>query len=62
MVVGDVSDEQGKRFKQDIKIMEKRYQGCWDIHLIADHCWSLKRYVPDMNHSRKFRKRKLIPS
>ena len=27
---GDVSDEQGERFHQDIKEMETRYQGRWD--------------------------------
>ena len=27
---GEVGDEQGKRFHQDIKVMGKRYQGRWD--------------------------------
>ncbi|EFN85286.1 hypothetical protein EAI_02819, partial [Harpegnathos saltator] len=26
-------------FHQDIKEMEKRYQGRWDIHMLADYCW-----------------------
>ncbi len=34
----DVSDEQGKRFHQDIKAMEERYQGRWDTHMIAYYC------------------------
>ena len=24
------SEEQGKKFRQDIKVMEQRYQGRWD--------------------------------
>ena len=36
--LGDVSDEQGERFHQDIKVMEDRYQGRWDIHMMADYC------------------------
>ena len=27
--LGDVSEEQGEKFHQDIKIMEDRYQGRW---------------------------------
>lgn len=27
--LGDVSDEQGERFHQDLKVMEERYQGRW---------------------------------
>ena len=30
--LGDVSKEQGERFHQDIRTMEKRYQGRWDSH------------------------------
>ena len=35
---GDVSEEQGERFHQDIKIMEERYQGRWDDHMMSDYC------------------------
>ena len=34
--LGDVSDEQGERFHQDIKEMENRYQGRWDEVMMAD--------------------------
>ena len=37
--LGDVSDKQGERFRQDIKVMEEHCPGCWDIHVIADYCW-----------------------
>ena len=40
---GDFSEEQGKRFHQDIKTMEERYQGRRDTKMMADHCWSTKR-------------------
>ena len=38
---GDTSEEQGQRFHQDIKTMEDRYQGRWDIHMMADYWWNL---------------------
>ena len=34
----NVSDEQGERFHQDIKVMEDKYQGRWDIHMMVDYC------------------------
>ena len=34
---GEVSDEQGERFHQDIKTMEERYQGRWEKRMIADY-------------------------
>ena len=36
--LGAFSEEQGERFHQDIKEMEKRYQGRWDEHMMADYC------------------------
>ena len=41
--LGDVSEEQGERFHQDIKEMEKGYQGWWSINMMCDYCWSLHR-------------------
>ena len=49
--LGDVSEEQGERFHQDIKVMEDRYQGRWDSHMMSDYCWSLMRANPDALHS-----------
>ena len=34
--LGAVSDEQGERFHQDLKIMEERFQGRWDKSIMAD--------------------------
>jgi hypothetical protein len=39
--LGAVSEEQGERFHQDIKEMERRYQGQWNVNMIADYCWML---------------------
>ena len=55
--LGDVSDEQGKRFHQDIKIVEERYRGRWGESMMTDYCWSLKRELP----IRKANKRKMVP-
>ena len=44
--LGDHSDEQGERFHQDLKVMEDRYKGRWDISMLADYCWSIK----EMSH------------
>lgn len=51
--LGDLSEEQGERFHQDMKVMEERYQGRWDRHMMADYCWSLQRDCPDDPHKRK---------
>ena len=57
---GDVSDEQGERFHQDIKVMEEWYRGRWDKRMMADYCWSRKKDKAG-DHSRKSRKRKFLP-
>ncbi|KAI6647174.1 hypothetical protein LOD99_8827 [Oopsacas minuta] len=59
--LGAVSEEQGERFHQDIETMEARYQGRWDIHLMADYCWCLKRDCTDVIHARMSKKRKFTP-
>jgi len=48
--LGEVSDEHGERFHQDIMAMEKQYQGMWTSSMLADYCWTLKRYVPDAKY------------
>lgn len=59
--LGDVSDEQGERFHQDIKVMEDRYQGRWDVHMMADYCWSIQRDCTGRRYSRQSIKRKFVP-
>ena len=48
--LGDVSEEQGEPFYQDIKEMERRYQGKWSTAMLADYCWSLQIDEPHANH------------
>lgn len=59
--LGDVSDEQGERFHQDLMTMEERYQGRWDKNMMADYCWSIKRDCSDAIYKRKSYKRKFLP-
>jgi len=48
--LGEVSDEQGEIFHQDIMATEKRYQGKWTSDMLADYCWTLKRGVSDAKY------------
>lgn len=57
--IGHYSEEQGERFHQDIKAMEKRYQGFEDENMMADYCWNLPRDSP-MEHNRKALTRSLL--
>lgn len=43
---GGKSEEQGDRFHQDFKDAERRFQGHWDINMMADFCWLLKTVGP----------------
>ena len=58
--LGDVSDQQGEHFHQDISDMEVRYQGCWNATMLADYCWSIKRDDTGASHSRKSVKRQFM--
>ena len=51
--LGEVSDETGEKFHQDIMTVEKRYQGKWTSSMLADYCWTLKMDVPDAKYRRK---------
>jgi hypothetical protein len=48
--LGAISEEQRERFHQDIKEMERRYQGRWNMSMIADYCWMLQQEVPEGLH------------
>ena len=41
--LGAESEEQVERFHQDIKEMERRYQGRWDTNMMGDYSWMLHR-------------------
>ncbi|GBO17826.1 hypothetical protein AVEN_88309-1, partial [Araneus ventricosus] len=43
---GQVNDEDGERFHEDIANMGKRYQGNWSTAMLTDYCWKLFRDAP----------------
>jgi hypothetical protein len=45
-----VSEEQGERFHLDIKEMERRNQGRWNVKMMDDYCWTLHREIPKTSH------------
>ena len=51
--LGAYSEEQGERFHQDIKEMERRYQGRWNVNMMADFCWNLMREIEKRGVKRK---------
>lgn len=51
--LGAFSEEKGERFRQDIKEIESRYQANWNIIMIADYCWMLKRDNSWLVHKKK---------
>ncbi|GBN04397.1 hypothetical protein AVEN_14740-1, partial [Araneus ventricosus] len=51
--LGSVSDEHGERFHQDISDMGARYRGKWNLKMLADCFWTLKRDIPQAKHSRQ---------
>ena len=59
--LGALSEEQGESFHQDIKIMEERNEGRWNINMIADYYWCLMRDGENFCTLSKSKKRKLVP-
>ena len=55
--LGDVSDEHGERFHQDINPIEKRYQGKFSPNMMGDYCWSLQ--LDDEDNEENKRKSKV---
>jgi len=51
--LGAVSDEHGEGFYQDIKEMEKRYEGPCTPNMLADYYWTLVRDNQDESYKRK---------
>lgn len=50
--LGDLSEEHGERMHQDLKDVEKRWQGVCEVNMLADYCWGLKRDTK-LHHKRK---------
>ena len=60
--LGDMSEEHGECFDQDIKEgIETWCQGRWDVSMMADYCWCLKRNCKSSEVARKAKRRKFIP-
>lgn len=51
--LGDYSEEHRERFNQVMKIIEEKYQGHWNVHMMANYCWSIQRISSDQKHNRK---------
>ncbi|GBL93511.1 hypothetical protein AVEN_15505-1, partial [Araneus ventricosus] len=51
--LGSVSDEHGERFHEDICNMGARYQGKWNLKMLADYFWTKKMDIPQAKHSRQ---------
>ncbi|GBM61148.1 hypothetical protein AVEN_26747-1 [Araneus ventricosus] len=50
---GQVSDEHGERFYQNIAHTEKRYQGNWSTPMLADYCWTLIKNASHVHYKRQ---------
>jgi hypothetical protein len=55
--LGAVSDENGERFHQDIKLMEERYQGRWSSAMLSDYCWLLYRETSTAKYKRRAKRK-----
>ncbi|GBM90375.1 hypothetical protein AVEN_175918-1 [Araneus ventricosus] len=56
--LGAYSEEQDERFHQDVRDIERRYHGRWDVSMLADYCWMLRRETE--NGKRKRFRRSVI--
>ena len=51
--MGAVLDEHGKRFHQEISLMEMRYKGRHNPNMMGDFCWFLHGETDVEQHKRK---------
>jgi hypothetical protein len=54
--LGTLRREKGERLDQDIKRMERRHQGRWDISVMVDYCWCLTRDGITLSRIKKAKK------
>ena len=50
---GDVSDEHGERFHQDISVTQHRYKGKWSAAMLGVYCWMMKMDAPETRYHRQ---------
>lgn len=58
--LGDVSDEHGERFHQELKAMERRYQGIYDTAMMGDYIWTLIRETDCSEYKKPRRSQQLF--
>ena len=58
--LGNVSEEQGERFHYDIRMMEEKYQGRLDSHVMADYFWTLIRDCTEQSNTWKLYKQTFL--
>jgi hypothetical protein len=49
--LGDLREEQGEKFHQNIKTIEARYHGTLNTHMMAEYCWNFTWDCPGRSHS-----------
>ena len=52
--LGDLSEEHGERFHQDLKVMEERYKGKILPNMLADFCWKMARETESLRNHKKY--------
>ena len=58
--LGKLNEERRERFHQNNKVMEERYQGRWDAHMMVDYCCNLQSDCLAASHSTESYKRKFV--
>ncbi|GBN99361.1 hypothetical protein AVEN_237989-1 [Araneus ventricosus] len=49
------SEEQGERFHQNVRGRGETIPGRWDVSILADYCWLLRRGTEDGERKRVWR-------
>lgn len=55
--LGEVSDEHGEKFHQEMFNMETRYKGKSLISMLAEYCWSVKPDELEESYSRRSKRK-----
>jgi hypothetical protein len=48
-----VSEEHGERSHTDVKEMDRRYHGQWNVNMMGNCCWMLHCEIPETSHKKK---------
>lgn len=58
--MGDVSDEHGERFHQDVEVIEQRFKGKSIPSMMADYCWALVYETTADSYNRQSKRRRTL--